>query len=213
LLIMKIFIVIPLFNEEKHIVNVIKGLVPYKLPVIVVDDGSTDGSIDKIKDLTQGEGADKGHDYPSVLGRMVQIPVINAGILGNTTREELERLPRDVLRLNPQMVIITQRANDLMLGIPKEETLRNIELMIDLIQRQKAIAVLVTFEPDNLTGYYFKEFQELARDKQAVLIADVIDDVEIDPKYMHDRVHPNNEGYKLVAQRVYAKIKPFLRQN
>lgn len=163
--------------------------------------------------LTQGEGADKGHDYPSVLGRMVQIPVINAGILGNTTREELERLPRDVLRLNPQMVIITQRANDLMLGIPKEETLRNIELMIDLIQRQKAIAVLVTFEPDNLTGYYFKEFQELARDKQAVLIADVIDDVEIDPKYMHDRVHPNNEGYKLVAQRVYAKIKPFLRQN
>lgn len=47
---MKISVVIPLFNEEKHIVDVVKGLAPYKLPVIVVDDGSTDGSIEKIRD-------------------------------------------------------------------------------------------------------------------------------------------------------------------
>ena len=41
---MKIFVVIPLFNEEKHIAGVLKGLLPYKLPVVVVDDGSTDNS-------------------------------------------------------------------------------------------------------------------------------------------------------------------------
>jgi len=41
---MKIFLVIPLFNEEKHIVKVLKGVLPYKLPVIVVDDGSLDSS-------------------------------------------------------------------------------------------------------------------------------------------------------------------------
>lgn len=45
---MKIFIVIPLFNEEKHIVNVLKDISKYKLPIIVVDDGSDDNSKLKI---------------------------------------------------------------------------------------------------------------------------------------------------------------------
>ena len=48
---MKIFVVIPLFNEEKHILKVLGAIAPYNLPVVVVDDGSTDGSGIKTKDL------------------------------------------------------------------------------------------------------------------------------------------------------------------
>jgi glycosyltransferase involved in cell wall biosynthesis len=44
----KIFIVIPLFNEEKHIVKLLKDLLPYKLTILVVDDGSSDDSRFKI---------------------------------------------------------------------------------------------------------------------------------------------------------------------
>ncbi|MGA3291907.1 MAG: glycosyltransferase family 2 protein [Candidatus Microgenomates bacterium] len=47
---MKIFIVISLFNEEKHILKVVKDFSFYKLPVIIVDDGSTDNSRSKIID-------------------------------------------------------------------------------------------------------------------------------------------------------------------
>jgi len=47
---MKIFVVIPLFNEEKHIVKVLNDLSPHKLPVVVVDDGSADSS--KLKVVT-----------------------------------------------------------------------------------------------------------------------------------------------------------------
>jgi glycosyltransferase involved in cell wall biosynthesis len=47
---MKIFVVIPLFNEEKRITRVLKDLLPHKLPVVVVDDGSTDDSRKKIVD-------------------------------------------------------------------------------------------------------------------------------------------------------------------
>lgn len=43
---MKIFVVIPLFNEKKHVTRVIRGVLKYGLPVIVVDDGSTDESPD-----------------------------------------------------------------------------------------------------------------------------------------------------------------------
>lgn len=41
---MKIFVVIPLFNEENHIGRLLKTVSAYKLPVIVVDDGSKDNS-------------------------------------------------------------------------------------------------------------------------------------------------------------------------
>jgi glycosyltransferase involved in cell wall biosynthesis len=47
---MKISIVIPLFNEEKHISGLLKGLRKYELPIVVVDDGSTDESGLKVKD-------------------------------------------------------------------------------------------------------------------------------------------------------------------
>lgn len=47
---MNIFIVIPLFNEEKRIVAVLKNLEKYGLSIVVVDDGSTDGSVKKIGD-------------------------------------------------------------------------------------------------------------------------------------------------------------------
>lgn len=48
---MRIFVVIPLFNEEKHIAGVLKGVLKYGLPVVVVDDGSTDMSKPKIDEF------------------------------------------------------------------------------------------------------------------------------------------------------------------
>lgn len=48
---MHIFIIVPFYNEQKHIVDVIKGLSKYKLPVVLVDDGSVDNYELKIKNL------------------------------------------------------------------------------------------------------------------------------------------------------------------
>lgn len=48
---MKIFIVIPFYNEEKHIVDVVKGLMKYKFPIVLVDDGSTDSSNRKLHEF------------------------------------------------------------------------------------------------------------------------------------------------------------------
>jgi glycosyltransferase involved in cell wall biosynthesis len=48
---MKIYIVIPLYNEEKYIGEVLSDLKKYKLPIIVVDDGSLDKSRLKVKEL------------------------------------------------------------------------------------------------------------------------------------------------------------------
>lgn len=63
---MKIYIVIPLYNEEKHIGNVVRDVSSFNIPIVIVDDGSTDSSIKIIKksnvillrhDINLGKGA------------------------------------------------------------------------------------------------------------------------------------------------------------
>jgi glycosyltransferase involved in cell wall biosynthesis len=46
---MKIFIVIPIHNEEEHVLRVLNGVSRYKLPIVVVNDGSTDATRLKIQ--------------------------------------------------------------------------------------------------------------------------------------------------------------------
>jgi len=53
---MKLSIIIPVFNEEKTVLEVIKRVIKANIPsfekeIIVVDDGSTDGTKDKLKSL------------------------------------------------------------------------------------------------------------------------------------------------------------------
>lgn len=48
---MKISIVLPIYNEEKRINNVLKDLSLNKLPIVIVDDGSNDKSNEKINNL------------------------------------------------------------------------------------------------------------------------------------------------------------------
>lgn len=47
---MNIFIIVPFFNEEKHIVSLVKELAAYNLPIVLVDDGSTDSSNRKLQE-------------------------------------------------------------------------------------------------------------------------------------------------------------------
>lgn len=63
---MKIFIIIPAFNESNKIGQVLKGIKKFKLPIIVINDGSTDSTEDVVKkykityikhDVNLGKGA------------------------------------------------------------------------------------------------------------------------------------------------------------
>src|SRR5690348_12379952 len=88
--------------------------------------------------LTEGVGADPGTDYPSLLRQKVGLPVINSGVSGDTTAVALKRLDADVLDHDPKMVIITLGGNDFLQQLPKEETLSNMETIIDRIEAHGA---------------------------------------------------------------------------
>ena len=161
--------------------------------------------------LTAGFGADEGRDYPSVLRSKLDLPVINAGVSGDTTADGLRRLERDVLQQDPKIVIITLGGNDFMRGVPREEILRNMGTIIDRIQEHGAMVVWAEERIGLLGDAYIGDFKKLAHQKHVLLIPDVLHGIFFDPRYKSDRIHPNSEGYRIMAERIYKHIKPLLK--
>src|SRR6266852_8502068 len=56
--------------------------------------------------LTSGYGAAPGEDYPSRLTSLIGVPVLNAGVSGDTTEMAQARIDRDVLTRDPRVVIV-----------------------------------------------------------------------------------------------------------
>ncbi|MCI0372267.1 MAG: GDSL-type esterase/lipase family protein, partial [candidate division NC10 bacterium] len=95
--------------------------------------------------LTQGVGAGPGEDFPSLVAAALPIPVVNAGVAGESTADGLRRLERDVLSQDPRLVVVFFGGNDFLRRIPREETGRNLEAMVERIQGAGAMVVLVGF--------------------------------------------------------------------
>jgi acyl-CoA hydrolase len=62
--------------------------------------------------LTFGVGASAGQNYVDELENRFGVPIINAGVSGDTTLDVLARLDTDVLDLDPSLVIVFIGGND-----------------------------------------------------------------------------------------------------
>ena len=161
--------------------------------------------------ITFGYGANPGEDYPTAIGKMIELPVINAGVDGDTSFAALERLEQDVLSKNPRLVIVEFCGNDFLKKVPKEKTVNNLSEIIDRIQARGIMVALV----DISAGMFFKEYREsfnaLARKKQAIFIPAVLNKIITNPAMKSDFFHPNARGYKVVAGRVYNAICRYIK--
>ncbi|MFH1360513.1 MAG: GDSL-type esterase/lipase family protein [Candidatus Omnitrophota bacterium] len=160
--------------------------------------------------LTEGVGAEPQDSYPSVLERLLDQKVINAGRRGDTTRDALKRLKQDVLNRDPRLVIVEFGANDFFQRIPKRETFTNLEKIITDIHHQGAMVALVTVKIGLLSDEYLYDFRKIAKKHKALLIPQVMKRILDNPQLKNDGIHPNKEGYQLIAERVVEKIKPLL---
>lgn len=160
--------------------------------------------------LTSGMGAEPGQDYPSLLSGYLNRKVINAGVSGDTTRDALKRIKKDVMEQNPQMVIVVLGGNDFLQKLPKEETFQNLEKIVDLVQSGGAAVTLAEVKTGLLNNPYLSGFKSLARQKKTLLIPDILKGIIGNPDLMSDTIHPNARGYAVMAKRVYETIKPYL---
>lgn len=163
--------------------------------------------------LTYGYGVDKGADYPSVLAGMINVPVINAGVDGNTSIEGLKRFNSDVLEKNPILVIIEFGGNDFLKQVPMKLTVSNITEMIEKAQSKGAMVALIDISAGMLFAEYRVQLIKLAKQKGAILIPSILEGIVTNPSLKSDFLHPNNKGYILVAQRVYRSIAPYFQKH
>lgn len=153
--------------------------------------------------LTYGTGASQGMDYPSQLSRMLNKPVINAGVPGDTTGRALMRLERDVISKNPDIVLITLGGNDLKNGVSKDTAFRNLREIVESIQKQGATVIIGGLKFPLQDRGFGKGYQELADQTGAVLISNIFEGIMGNRKLMSDPIHPNDAGYKMIAQQFY----------
>lgn len=160
--------------------------------------------------LTSGYGATAGHDYPSELSRLAGVQILNRGVAGETSGEALRRIDRDVLNADPRIVLILLGGNDLLRHVPSTETFRNLDEIVAKIQDRGALVVLVGIEGLMFTDNYGSEFKKLAKRRGTVYVKNIMSGIMDRPSLKSDQIHPNDAGYKMIAERLYPVIKPYI---
>jgi len=162
--------------------------------------------------ITSGASAEGGDDYPAQLGRLLGRGVVNAGVPGDTTDTALARLG-DVLQAHePYLVIVELGGNDFLNRVPKEETLKNLEAIITMIQSAGAMTALCDVSSGFLFSGYRADYKKLARTTGSVLIPGLLRGILENPSLKSDQIHPNARGYAIIAGRVHQVIRRYVKQ-
>ena len=159
--------------------------------------------------LTYGTGAGKGLDYPAQLSTLIGRPVINLGVPGDTTAGALARIDT-VLEKEPRMVLLTLGGNDLKNRVPKQTAFNNLERIIQMIQARGALVVIGGIDIPFYGRGFGTAYEELAAKTGSVLIPNVYTDIMGRSKLMSDPIHPNSDGYTILAGHFYKAIQPYL---
>jgi lysophospholipase L1-like esterase len=160
--------------------------------------------------LTYGTGASRDMSYPAQLSEMIGQPVINAGIPGDTTSRALARLSEDVLARSPRIVLITLGGNDLKNGVDRDTAFKNLKTIIEAIQSAGGLVILGGVKFIILDKGYGDMYKKLAKETGIILVPNVLKGLIGKDKYMSDPIHPNGEGYAIMAKRFYEAMKPYL---
>lgn len=160
--------------------------------------------------LVQGVGATKDNDFPAVLSKLINEPIINMGVSGNTTADGLARVP-EVIAEDPKIVLVLLGGNDYLRKISIEETFRNIDEIISNLQRKGAVVVLLGIQGGILADKYEKYFEELAEKRGTLYVPNVLEGIIGRPNLMSDAIHPNDLGYQKIAEKIYPILNNVLK--
>lgn len=158
--------------------------------------------------ITAGKGAGSGEDFPSIIGKTLNVPIVNAGVKGSTTHDALLRVNKDVIAKNPSIVVIELGSNDLLERIDSQVTKRNFEQILSKIKPTGAKIVVLDVKFFLFQETYQTDWADLAQQYNAVYVPDILEGVITDPVLKFDDIHPNAKGYQKIA----GKLTPIISQ-
>jgi len=162
--------------------------------------------------LFAGYSLEPGQGYPEQLqvvlrARGINAQVIDAGVSGDTTQAGAQRIGfvLDNAGVKPELALLELGGNDLLRGIPPEQTRANLAAILDEL-KQRGIPVLLMGmrAPPNLGPQFQAEFDglypALAEQYGARLVPFFLGPVYDKPELiLPDRIHPTAAGIEAIV--------------
>ncbi|MBR4508393.1 MAG: hypothetical protein IKP23_02840 [Elusimicrobiaceae bacterium] len=194
----KIFIVLFLFCLCACAKKEITNYPPKAGPIVVFGDS-----------ITYGYGVKAEEAYPALLAKSWNREVINLGVSGDTSLNGSAR-KEDLKNLEPSFVLIEFGGNDFLKKVPKTQTQKALEEIVDYVHSIGAIAVLVDTGGYGPMDTYTKINKQIAKQKNTLYIDGIMKDIFSDRNLKTDQIHPNQKGHQIIAQRIDKVLNKYL---
>ena len=171
--------------------------------------------------LTEGYGVSQDATFPQLIQQMVirdklDWKIVGAGSSGSTTASALSRL-KWIAKDNPDYVMILLGSNDGLRGFKIPDIEKNLNQTLDWAKKNNLPVMLGQLHvPLNYGKKYQQEFAaiypKLAKKYNLALAPYLLEKVygRADLN-LPDGVHPNEKGYKIIANDLYQFLKPYLK--
>jgi acyl-CoA thioesterase I len=159
--------------------------------------------------LTWGTGAAPEASYPAQLAQLTGRRVVNGGVPGELSGTAVARLPLWLEKHQPDLLILCHGGNDLLRRRSRSELVANLRQMVELAQARQIPVVLMGVPDPGLPLFLSVAdlYAELTEALGLVDVGEVIAEVLSRPSLKADAVHPNGEGYRRIAEAVYATLR------
>lgn len=158
--------------------------------------------------VTFGTGAEAGRSYPQQLAQETGWHIHNYGIPGDTSAGVRDRVDAALAETGPALVLLEIGGNDFIRRVSAAEVQENIRATIRQIKAQGIPVVLIAVPQFSPLGVVFGQlpdaplYAELAAEEAVALIPGVFAEVLADNRLKSDTIHPNGEGYAVMARGV-----------
>ncbi|MBW1718343.1 MAG: arylesterase [Deltaproteobacteria bacterium] len=157
--------------------------------------------------LTYGNGAERNESYPAILENLSGKRIVNAGIPGELSAKGLQRLSEILNEHEPELLLLCHGGNDLLRRHELAKTAINLKKMV-LMARERGVSVVLIGVPH--LGFTLKTadfYNQIAEDMELPFEDSILEEILSNRDLKSDTIHPNREGYRLMAEAVYKLLK------
>jgi acyl-CoA thioesterase I len=168
--------------------------------------------------ITAGLGLPPREAYPTLLQQRLvadgsDVQVVNAGVSGDTSADGLARLDW-ALEGDVRVLVVALGGNDALRALPIDQLRDNLSRIVERAQARGIRVVLAGMEaPPNYGRDYIVSFHQvypaLAAKYHVPLVPFLLQNVAgIESLNQRDGIHPTAAGARIVADNVWAVLKP-----